>query len=223
MQRTKIPVAVLLMAAVMIAGSSAAGPIVGAKLGLNIANWHGDDVASNDQRFGFSGGAYAILPVTEAFAFQAELLYTMKGTSKDEFGVETVAKLNYVEIPLLMRFDIPAGGALRPYMLLGPSIAFEVTSKIKENSLEVNSEDVCLDTKSPDTGIVFGVGAGFSPPGLQADMMVEIRYVLGLRRINDSPEYCDKCDPEKYDCYLGGPFDIKNKVITIALGMTIPM
>ena len=222
MQRTMFPIAVLLIVGALTAGSSTAGPIVGAKIGLNIANWHGDDVAANDQRFGFSGGAYAILSISEDLAFQAELLYTMKGTSKDEFGVETVAKLDYIEIPLLMRLDIPAGGTLRPYMLLGPAVAFEITSKIKENSLEVDSEDVCLDTKSPDTGIVFGVGTEFSPPGLGTQMMVEIRYVLGLRRINDSPEYCEKCDPEKYDCYLGGPFDIKNKVITIALGINLP-
>ncbi len=62
-------------------------------------------------KLGFTGGAYANLPVSEHFALQMELKYTQMGAhSSDEEAVmsaygEYDLRLHYAEIPLMMQYD----------------------------------------------------------------------------------------------------------------------
>jgi hypothetical protein len=62
-------------------------------------------------KLGFTGGAYANLPVLEHFALQMELKYTQMGAhSSDEEATmlgygEYDLRLHYAEIPLLLQYD----------------------------------------------------------------------------------------------------------------------
>jgi hypothetical protein len=209
------------MAVLLVAGVAGASPAVGIKAGLNMANWHGENYASTDVRYGFSGGGYIGFSVTPRVSVQAELLYTMKGTTRDEYEVTTTSKLSYLEVPLLARFTTTVEKGAHPYFVFGPALAFELSSRIRENDEEWDSEEICMDTKSPDIGLVFGTGVEFVPADGKGTVFIEVRYILGLRSINDSPADCCKpavcgsCD----ECVdLGGPFDIKNRVISVSLG-----
>ena len=220
MKPATLPV-LAVMAVLLVAGVASAGPAVGVKAGLNMANWHGENYASTDVRHGFSGGGYIAFTITPRISVQAELLYTMKGTTRDEFESTTTSKLGYIELPLLARFTTTVEKGAHPYFVFGPALAFELSSRIRENDEEWNSEEICMDTKSPDVGLVFGTGVEFVPADGKGTVFIEVRYTLGLRGINDSPRECCKpavcgsCD----ECVdLGGPFDIKNRVISVSIG-----
>jgi hypothetical protein len=197
---------------------------VGVKAGLNLANWQGRNYAGTDIRTCLSGGTFVVFRVTSRVSVQAEVLYTMKGTTTDEHDIATASKLSYIELPLLAKLAAAGDGKAHPYFILGPALAFELSSRIKVGGEEWDSEDVCMDTKSPDVGLVFGTGVEFTVAEGKGRMSFEIRYVMGLRSINDSPAVCwepaahggsDECSQ------LGGPFDIKNRVISLSIGLTL--
>ena len=82
---------------------------------------------------GFVGGIYAAIPVGTSVVFEPEVLYTSKGARYDtEYDVVDVGtfsdqltyRLDYIEIPLLLRYNFqPAGGF---YALAGPQVSFNV-------------------------------------------------------------------------------------------------
>lgn len=189
---------------------------LGLKGGLNLSSLKGDDAPENaENRTGFAGGAFLQYQFSSMFAIQPELTYSMKGaTEKGNFDFEgfqydydATYKLNYLEIPVLLKLIIPTQGAgVRPTIFAGPSVAFKMSSK---QSVEINGqsvEDDLENIKSTDFGLVFGGGLGF-PLG-KGELGFDIRYILGLSTIDDSSDN----------------YDVKNGVINFNLyyGFNLP-
>ena len=88
---------------------------IGPKVGLNISSIAGSDATdyfgeSLDSRTGFNGGIFFMYQFNKMFAIQPEVYYTMKGASKKVEGVDVTLKLDYVEVPLFLKFVIPVEG-----------------------------------------------------------------------------------------------------------------
>ena len=56
----------------------------GVKAGINIANVSGDDVENADSKLGLIGGGFLTYKISDMFAIQPELLFTMKGSKSKE-------------------------------------------------------------------------------------------------------------------------------------------
>jgi hypothetical protein len=89
--------------------------------GITSATVGGSDVASSSRITRETAGALLVFQVTPRFALQTELTYTMKG-ARDPDNASTLY-MNYLEVPLLARFDLGAGKA-RPFFYGGPAIAY---------------------------------------------------------------------------------------------------
>jgi len=139
----------------------------------------------------------------EMFAIQPEVYYSMKGAkqkaSGDGFSVDAEIKLDYFEIPVLLKLLIPLkGSGVKPFVFAGPSLAFNSTAKVKGESGGVSAEiDIKDDVTSTDFSLVFGGGIGF-PVG-KGELGFDARYILGLSTIDDTVD----------------PDEIKNAVINI--------
>jgi len=109
-------------------------------------------------RVGVVVGPFVSFDVSELFAIQPELLFVTKGaTAADESG-ELRATLNYIDVPILARIR-PA--RMHPfYVLLGPSVNFNVSAKAEEANGATNEEDIKDDVKNAEVGPVFGAGVG---------------------------------------------------------------
>src|SRR3990170_4963838 len=96
---------IILVSALVVSPAIAdgAGVMVGPKAGLNLADWGGDDVESDDtdMRLGFVGGGFLAINFHEAFAIQPEVVYSMKGIEDPDS--DGAFKLNYVQIPILAK------------------------------------------------------------------------------------------------------------------------
>lgn len=167
----------------------------GVKGGLNLSNVWGDDADDTDMKMGFVGGVCGGWNINEIWALQLELLYSMKGYSFDDgAGTDVDAKLDYLEIPLLVRARIPIeGSAVTPSLFVGPSLGILLSAK-------VDSTDVKDMTTGTDFGVAFG--GGVSMPAGPGMAMLDLRYTLGLVSIDDS----------------GWDADIKNGVFGVVLG-----
>jgi len=106
-------------------------PRFGVIAGANWATISGGYFQGVSNRTGFAGGLMAVLPVATSFAIQPELTFTMKGANSDSGGFSAAAKMYYVELPVLVRFEIPASGRVKPFFYGGPGFAYRTSCTLE--------------------------------------------------------------------------------------------
>jgi Outer membrane protein beta-barrel domain len=184
---------------------------LGIKAGLNLANLSGDDISDTDSRTGFAGGLFFMYQFSDMFAIQPEAYYTMKGATDkgtiEGFSYDAEIKLDYIEVPLLLKFLIPIkGSGIKPAIFAGPSVGFNLSAKSKIEAGGQTFEEDMQDVASTDFGLVFGGGIGF-PVG-NGELGLDIRYILGLSTIDDSADKADvKNSVINFNLYYG--FNLK--------------
>lgn len=170
----------------------------GIKGGLNIANLSGD-IEDNKALMAFGGGVFGQLTVSPTLIIQPEVLYMQKGTEEDVDGGEKL-KLNYIEVPILVKYVFPTEGSFEPCVYAGPVISFLMSAKIGD-------EDIKDFVKSTDFGVAFGAGAEFAVGEGGGKFHFDGRYTLGLTNASD-----DDSDD-----------DVKNGVISVFVGYGFPL
>lgn len=192
---------------------------------------------------GTSFGVFVTYDINDIFTIQPEFLFTMKGMKTEAqyegflgetINVKETIILNYLEFPILVKVSILTGGSVKPNILFGPALAikssarrkYEITGlseefkQIYEDFGIYTSEEVNIDVKSSDIGLVFGAGLDLRLGSGKA--IIDARYTLGLINILTEirmlrgdfflPNYIIVEDP-----------DIKNSVISIMIGYSFPL
>lgn len=175
----------------------------GVKVGGNLGTLGGEDAelvfstgmqqdVSLDRRTGYAFGAFALIDFAGPFALQPELMYIQKGAKTEmEFSlggqsttVTSTMKLDYIQVPLLMKLNLPVAGPVSPNVFAGPNVGFNINaSQETEAGGQSDSEDIGDDISGTDYGVTLGAGIDF---GLSAGTLtVDVRYELGLADIPD--------------------------------------
>ena len=163
----------------------------GAKVGLNFANLSGNDVPTGaSTRTGLVIGGFMTWYFSPMFGLQPEALYSMKGTSGATQGVSYTFSVNYIEIPVLLKFNIPLAPSspVSANLYAGPDFAFNVASSVETSSNgQTTTTDESNMTKGFDFNIMFGGGIGFNVG--PTVLGVELRYSLGTGTVaNDGTD-----------------------------------
>jgi hypothetical protein len=146
----------------------------GIKGGLNMSNLYTDEADDENVLFGFNAGFYATLPVSDFVAIQPELLFTTRGSELEFNNPITKFKLNYIELPLLVRVNVTKNFNLHA----GGYAAYLVSSKLKGEGLITDEYRFDTDDFNKfDAGLAAGIGVDFSP------ISVGLRYNHGLTTI----------------------------------------
>lgn len=142
----------------------------GIRGGLNLANLNDTD-ANVDTRTGFMVGAYMSFPVSNSpVAIQPEVLYTQKGI---EAG-ESTYQMDYIEIPVLARFDFITDGSITPNVYFGPYLGFNINAEVDGEANILGGPNFEDNVKDTDFGVVVGGGLDFGRFDLG------VRYGAGL-------------------------------------------
>ena len=155
---------------------------LGIKGGLNLANLSFDPAlpsgSDNTTQTGFMAGAMVEFNLAPMFAIQAEPTYIPKGCKLTSSGSsnEVNIKINYFEIPVLLKLNIPSPGNINPYVFAGPNIGFRLSANTETPTGEYDFKD---ETQSIDFALDFGAGAGFKIAPL-IDLVIDVRYSHGL-------------------------------------------
>lgn len=170
-----------------------ARPTIAVLAGLNLAKIAGDDDDGIDNRTAFVAGVGLGLPISPDWSFAPELTYSQKGAKVSEGNASATVRLNYIEIPALLRFDVPTSSEVRPFLLAGPALAFKTACSLEVKEDGVASSVSCEELvnaaggessfKSFDVGAMFGGGLAFNVSG--RTMRVGVRYNIGLVNITD--------------------------------------
>ncbi len=198
----------------------------GFKAGVALSKFTGDDVdmpdpfgdggdlTAPDHRLAFAAGGYLTYAFSPSLAFQPEALFVSKGAKYEgsgqveveDFGLvnvdwEQTLKLTYLEVPLLLRISPAPAASTRPYFLVGPTVAFELSAKMAvdvtasaQGQTDTQEEEDDLDgVKSLDLGAAVGAGLDIAA-GKVTRITLEARYTLGLTSIDDAEGADDGVD-----------------------------
>lgn len=146
----------------------------GAKAGLNLATFAGDDADDANSKIGVNVGGFAEIPVTETFSARPELVFSTQGAKADIAGSDFKVNLSYINIPVLGKYNASSGF----FAETGPQIGFLVAAKAKVGGESVDVKDAY---KSTDFAWAFGLGYEMAELGFG----INLRYNLGLSSIDD--------------------------------------
>ena len=187
----------------LLAGATGASAqtLLGARAGANAASVSvdpDDGGAAFETRLGLVAGAFATWRALSWLEVQPEVLYTSKGASLEQEGIDTQLVLDYVEVPLLARISkrMPR---VTVYAAAGPALAWRLRAKSRTVFSGATEEiDLAEDVEPFDLGIAAG-------GGVEAGRFVlDARYTLGLRDI----------DADKSDAVT-----MKNRAFTLSAGI----
>ena len=179
---------------------------IGVKAGLN-AGWLTpleDEEPDIDVRLGPVGGVWVRLPTGGRLSFQAEGLFSEKGSHWTFPGFASVEyRVRYVEVPLLARADFGTPTSTpRMFVLGGAAPAFKLSAR---TTVEFEGQTITRDTPDEfytfDLGLAGGVGAEIGRA------QIEARYTHGLRHVNTD----DNGDEDR----------VRNRVFTLMFGFRI--
>ena len=197
----------------LIAGASA--PLQAQRFGIiaggTFSNIRTSDDISSSNRTGTIFGATLQLPVSSTFTIQPELLFLNKGA---KFTQSTKAvgggsfRLDYLEVPLLLRYDF-SRGVVAPHIYAGPSVGFNVGCGIEyrgtTGSAGANTDcgEDNFKPKTLDYGLTVGGGLDFNLGGLA--LTGGARYGIGLADIrnDNSGEFKSRVNNGVLSLYVG--------------------
>lgn len=136
---------------------------------------------------GPAGGITVEFGVNDNFAIEARGLWVRKGaklTSSVFSDAEFRIEIDYVSVPVL--FKLRGGGAIRPYLAVGPEVGFKTNAKTQLRAAGIEEEeDIDEDVKSTDFGLASAAGLEFAAG--RVGVFVEAGYSLGLTSIDQNP------------------------------------
>ena len=193
----------------LVPGSVRGQTTLSLQAGAILATLGGSDAESPDSRIGLRVGASALLPLRTNLDLQLGAAYAAKGATEKELGVDIELALDYLEIPLLLRFTPSVAGTLSPHFTFGPALAFRVgcNAAIRAEGFEVSADcdddEYDEEVKTIDLGVVAGAGLDFATSG-SLTVSLDVLYNLGLSSISESD-------------------DVKNRAFSILAGIAIPI
>ena len=171
------------------------------KIGLNMANITNSD---GSMKPGLNIGVAGEVMMTERFAIEPGVFYSMQGTKDKESGTTMKIKNDYLNIPVLFKGYVYEGFNL----FAGPQLGFKVSSKIKasQSGTSVSTSEGRDLFKTVDFSIV--LGAGYQSP---MGFLVSLNYNIGLT---------NTINKDKFSSLLGTTVDetCRNGVLQLNVG-----
>lgn len=179
---------------------------IGPKVGFLSSTPAGDDVPADIESIsGFTGGIFLKYSTGNVFAIQPEILYTRKGGYYSEGLFSYELNVDYLEIPLLLKAQIPVGEAVFPFLYVGPYAAFELNNREQGDFFFVDYESTAA-IRDFDAGAV--LGAGLDVELEKFFLGFDARYGIGMVNIYEPDDDGDQAD-------------IKNRSLSFMVGLGV--
>lgn len=148
----------------------------GARLGLSMAG-----VTHAGSKAGLTLGGVVGLRVSDTVPvfLESGLSYTQRGGKEDG----TTLGLNYLELPVLIKYGIPVANDVHVMPLIGPYFSYAISGRIKNKNVDPGMDISSFRDgwyKHPDMGIKVGCGAEFN------NLYLELAYKFGIANIADN-------------------------------------
>jgi hypothetical protein len=177
----RVRVALALIVCAVPGAATAQGLTFGAKAGVTMATLQHDpdEAADFGYRIGLAVGGFVALPLGSRLTIQPEGLFNQKGAKADDDGLVTTLQLDYLEVPVLVKYAVTHGGPRSIFVFGGPSAAFKVrsraTASFGDTTIDLDADE---DIEDVDFGVVAGGGIDFGK------WSIDGRYTFGFSNLN---------------------------------------
>jgi Outer membrane protein beta-barrel domain len=186
MKRVCVLTSVLTVIVLAVPGAALAqGLTYGAKAGVTMGTLSFDPESGGDfgYRIGLAVGGFVALPLGSRLTIQPEGLFNQRGAKADDEGLETTIALDYIDVPVLVKYAVTHGGSRSFFVFGGPSAAFKVRSRATatfgDTTIDLDADE---DIESFEFGVVAGGGVDFGK------WSIDGRYSWGLSNLNKDDE-----------------------------------
>lgn len=155
---------------------------LGLEGGLNLANVSITPSQTSNSRTGLIVGGVIDIGISNSIGVTGGLRYIMKGFQVTNQGFTFTDKLNYLEVPVLLKVKFPLT-EIKPYVIGGPVLGIRVSAS-EEQSGGGQSADVDASNayESIDFGLLFGAGMDFKVAP-KTDLFIQGGYSFGLSNV----------------------------------------
>ena len=155
---------------------------LGLEGGLNLANVSITPSQTSNSRTGLIIGGVLDIGISRNIGVTTGLRYTMKGFQVTNGGVTFTDKLNYLEVPALLKVKFPLT-EVKPYLVGGPVLGIRVSaSEEQSNGIQTADVDASSAYETIDFGLLFGGGLDFNIAN-KTDLFIQAGYGFGLSNI----------------------------------------
>jgi hypothetical protein len=155
---------------------------LGLEGGLNLANVSINPSQTSNSRTGLIIGGVMDIGISPTIAVTGGLRYVMKGFQVTNQGVTFTDKLNYLEVPVLLKVKFPLT-EVKPYLIGGPTLGIRVSaSEEQSNGQQTADVDASSAYESIDFGLLFGGGLDFAIAA-KTGLFIQAGYGFGLSNI----------------------------------------
>ncbi len=155
---------------------------LGLEGGLNLANVSISPSQTSNSRTGLIIGGVLDIGISRTIGVTTGLRYTMKGFQVTNQGVTFTDKLNYIEVPALLKVKFPLT-EVKPYLVGGPVLGIRVSATEEQsNGQQTADVDASSAFESIDFGLLFGGGLDFNV-ATKTDLFIQAGYGFGLSNI----------------------------------------
>ena len=136
----------------------------GIKLGVDLSTWYDSGISGTQWKIGFLGGLVWDIDFHNKFHFSPEILYIQKGATQLNQTTSGERRdqwtMNYIEVPLLGKFELNDVKGNHPFFSLGPSLGFFVGGNVRQtqDGTEISSGDIENLDRKYDIGAIAGAG-----------------------------------------------------------------
>lgn len=195
----------------------------------------GETKANTNVRVAFHAGAYGIIPVSDRFSLQPEILYLQKGAhfSRLEYGFSSERyRFSYLQVQLLGRRDISFSGPLSLHALGGLTVDRALNGIVRrdiQNEAFAFTERIDLMEQDLirqwDVGGLVGIGIDYST-GSAGRFSLDVRYNFGVRSLFSQEERSEEERPTALNeppPLTRTPPSLRHDVITASLSYTVSL
>ncbi|WP_077923266.1 porin family protein [Spirosoma sp. 209] len=178
------------MSALMAQQRFSAGP----RVGVNYSTFAGD-AAGFSFRPGLVAGGFLMYSSLNHFGISVDALYSQKGGNYSAtinlpvVGPTTTTykqRVNYLEIPVALRYFLTLNGNFRPNIYFGPALGFKLNAEQTSETVQ-NAAFPAVDNsdqfRSVDLGGLAGFQLNFPGFGARQRFLIDARYTYGLSDI----------------------------------------
>lgn len=179
----------------------------GPRIGLNLSTF-GMDAKDYTLRPGVTAGAFLMYSSLNHFGISGDLLYSQMGAKyADPANSQANSfkqRINYLEVPIALRYFLTLSGNFRPNVFFGPSFGFKLNAK-RTNYISQGVAQPDFDSsaefRSMDLGLIAGFQLNFKGLAERQRFLIDARYRYGLS-----------------DITLNDSRNVNNSTITLTLG-----
>ena len=166
----------------------------GPRVGFVYSTFAGD-APNYSFRPGISAGAFLMYSSLNHFGISADVLYSQRGAKSEAtvippFGgpVQQTFKqrINYLEIPVALRYFLTLKGNFRPNVYFGPALAFKLNaqhSQTTTGNIVTSGYESTSEFRPIDLGILAGFQLNWPGFGTAQRFLIDARYTYGLADI----------------------------------------